>query len=80
MGLTWPQDNNKKQEPINLGGWFATFGANVATLKYYCFDEIHIVGWKVNLKSHLKFFSSSVHLSSFSFFLVELLHLFVNEW
>ncbi len=31
-----PRQQQKKKEPINLGGWFATFGANVATIKYYC--------------------------------------------
>ncbi len=42
MALTWPQGREKT--PINLGGQFAIFGANVATIKYYYIDEIHIVG------------------------------------
>jgi len=33
-----------KMIPINLGGQFANLGANVTTTKYYCFDEIHIIG------------------------------------
>jgi len=32
-----------KKNPINLGGQFATLKANVVTIKYRCFDEIHIV-------------------------------------
>jgi hypothetical protein len=32
-----------KKIPINLGGQFATLKANVATIKYCCFDEIYIV-------------------------------------
>jgi hypothetical protein len=36
----------KKDIPINLGGKFATLGVNVVAIKYYCFDEIHIVASK----------------------------------
>ncbi len=33
-----------KNISINLGGQFATFEANVMTIKYCCFDEIHNIG------------------------------------
>jgi hypothetical protein len=36
----------KKRIPIHLGGQFATFEANVAVIKYYCFDEINSIGSK----------------------------------
>jgi hypothetical protein len=36
----------KKKKPINLGGQFAILGANVATIIYCCFDEIHNVKLK----------------------------------
>jgi hypothetical protein len=42
--MTWSKA--KKKIPLNLGGEFATLGAYVATIKYYCFDEIHIIGPK----------------------------------
>ncbi len=41
MALTWPQ--GIKRIPINLRGQFATFGSNVVKIKYYCFNEIHII-------------------------------------
>jgi hypothetical protein len=42
MALTWPQ--GRKKTPINLGSQFAIIGVNVATIKYYYIDEIHILG------------------------------------
>jgi hypothetical protein len=36
----------KKKKTLNWGGQFATQGANVATIKYSCFDEIDIRGAK----------------------------------
>jgi hypothetical protein len=42
MALTWYQ--GIKRIPFNLGGQFATLKVNVATMKYCCFDEIHIIG------------------------------------
>ncbi len=36
----------QKKMPINLGGQFVTFGVNVVTIKYYCFDKIQVVGLK----------------------------------
>jgi len=41
MALTWPQ--GKKRIPINLRGQFATIGNNVVIIKYYYFNEIHII-------------------------------------
>jgi hypothetical protein len=71
MALTWPQSREK--------GQFANLGANIDAIKYYCFDEIHIVGSKVNLKPNLVSFPFfSFHLFSFSSF-VEFLCLFVND-
>jgi hypothetical protein len=41
MAMTWPK--KRKNVPINVGGQFATLGANVVAMKYSSFDEIHIV-------------------------------------
>ncbi len=41
MALTWPQ--GRKRTPFNLKGHFATIGTNVVIIKYYCFNEIHII-------------------------------------
>ncbi len=35
MALTLPQ--GRKAIPINLGGQFASLGANVAAIKYFCY-------------------------------------------
>ncbi len=35
MALTLP--HGRKRIPINLGGQFASFGANVAAIKYFCY-------------------------------------------
>jgi hypothetical protein len=76
MALTWPQ--GIKRIPINLGGQFATFGANVVTIKYCCFETIHSVGSNKILNQTLYFsILSSFHLSSFFSPPVELLCLFV---
>jgi len=41
-----PRQKKKRGIPRNLGGQFATLGANVVAIKYCCFVEIHIVGSK----------------------------------
>jgi len=42
-----------KSIPINLGGQFATFGPNVAIIRYYCFDKIHTIGSNQTLNQTL---------------------------
>jgi hypothetical protein len=52
---------SRKMIPINFGGQFATLWANVAIIKYCCFDEIHNV-MKVNPKPNsISLASSSFH-------------------
>jgi hypothetical protein len=69
----------QKKGTFQVGGPICNpWGPNVAAIKYFCSNEIHIVG--SNLKPNLFFvFSSSLHLFSFFSLFVEFLRLFVND-
>jgi hypothetical protein len=70
---------SRKMIPMNFGGQFATLWANVAMIKYYCFDEIHNV-MKVNPKPNsISLASSSFYIFSLCSLGVELLCLFMND-